>query len=94
MRRSTLVLFVALLASGCIASVGDGSDGSSPSPLKWEYKQDVVCVGEHMPGGEHQSQIDSLLRQRGMEGWELVSVNPSSTAQETCYLLIFKRRTM
>jgi len=92
--RSTasLLLVGTLLLTGCIASVGEGPRPSSDSKkLTWEYKQDTVCVAGQMPGGVHDIHLASILDQRGREGWELVSINPSSSGTETCYLLIFKR---
>jgi hypothetical protein len=94
MRRLLFVLLIAALSSGCIVSVGDKKKEpiSSTAP-SWEYRHDRVCVSSHLPPLEHDAQLVSILDQRGREGWELVSVNPSSSSSETCYQLIFKRES-
>ena len=90
MRVMSVIIVAALLVGGCSASVGSVPPGPE-RPSKWEYKQDRICVASHLPPLEHDAQLVSVLEQRGREGWELVSVSPTVSGSETCYLLIFKR---
>lgn len=88
MRIAALLTIVSLAFSGCTANVGPAH---APN---WEYKQDRVCIDSMQPATVHDLQIAELLELRGRDAWELVSITPTSTTTETCYLLIFKRESV
>jgi hypothetical protein len=57
--------------------------------LYWEYQRDLVITDTTQIRPASVMEIDEALRQRGVEGWELVAALPQI---EDEVMLIFKKK--
>ena len=65
-------------------------------PVQWEYKTVKLTLGGFLGGKINQSQLDAILEQAGLEGWELVTVFATALYQGRTQdaAMVFKRRRL
>lgn len=63
-------------------------------PVQWEYKTVKLELGGFLGGKIDQAQLDSILEEFGLEGWELVTVFATALYQGRTQdaAMVFKRR--
>lgn len=63
-------------------------------PVQWEYKTVKLKLGGFLGGKIDQAQLDSILEESGLEGWELVTVFATALYQGRTQdaAMVFKRR--
>ena len=65
-------------------------------PVQWEYKTVKLKLGGFLGGKINQDQLDKILEQAGLEGWELVTVFATALYQGRTQdaAMVFKRRRL